>query len=83
MKTEKNTIKTPEEVRKLMEDLWLNHKAGNKIPKNNVFWIQLPPLTKEDKTSIKTTKEDELKASKENDQEFEDVGLMGKNKGSE
>lgn len=49
MKSEKNTIKSPEEVRKLMEDLWLNHKAGDKAPQNNVFWVELPPLTQEEK----------------------------------
>ena len=45
MKNEKNTIKSPKEVAKLMEDLWLNHKAGIKAPLNNVFWVELPPLT--------------------------------------
>ena len=48
MKTDKNTIKSPEEVRKLMEDLWLNHKAGNPLPKNNVFFVELPPQTPEE-----------------------------------
>ena len=47
MKNEKNTIKSPEEVRKLMEDLWLNHKAGNPLHKNNVFFVEFPPLSKE------------------------------------
>ena len=32
-----------------MEDLWLNHKAGNKAPQNNVFWVELPPLSEEEK----------------------------------
>lgn len=50
MKNEKNTIKSPEEVSKLMEDLWLNHKAGNKVPLNSVFWMELPPLNEEEKT---------------------------------
>ena len=50
MKTEKNTIKSPEEVRKLMEDLWLNHKAGNPLPRNNVFFVELPKLEDSDKS---------------------------------
>lgn len=50
MKNEKNTIKSPEEVRKLMEDLWLNHKAGNPLPKNNVFFVELPKLEDSDKS---------------------------------
>lgn len=49
MKNEKNTIKSPEEVSKLMEDLWLNHKARNKAFQNNVFWVELPPLSEEEK----------------------------------
>lgn len=35
MKSGKKTIKSPEEVYRLMEDLWINHKAGNKVPQNN------------------------------------------------
>lgn len=37
-------IQSPEEVRKLMEDLWVNHKSGNKTLKNKVFMVQMPPL---------------------------------------
>ena len=50
MKTGNNTIKSPEEVRKLMEDLWLNYKAGNPIPKNNVFFVELPPMEESEKS---------------------------------
>ena len=50
MVNEKNTIKSPEEVRKLMEDLWFNHKAGNPLPKNNVFLVELPKLEDSDKS---------------------------------
>ena len=38
MKPEKNTTKSPEEVKRQMKDLWLNHKAGNPLPKNNIFF---------------------------------------------
>lgn len=27
-----------------MEDLWLNHKAGNKTLNNNIFMVKLPSL---------------------------------------
>lgn len=57
MKTEENTIKSPNEVRKLMEDLWLNHKAGNPLPKNNVFFVELPPVEKSEKSK---TEQDEI-----------------------
>ena len=44
-KTEKiPKIQSPDEVKKLMEDLWINHKAGNKTLNNNVFMVKLPSL---------------------------------------
>ena len=61
MNTKKNTIKSPEEVRKLMEDLWFNYKAGNPLPKNNVFFVELPPLEDSEKSK---TEPDEI--NKEN-----------------
>ena len=38
MKNEKNRIQSPEGVARLMENLWLRHKAGLKQPGNNVFY---------------------------------------------
>ena len=73
MNNEKKTIKSPEEVAKLMQNLWLNHKAANKVPQNNVFWLELPPLSKEEKASIRATKEDELKEVKDKDDKPEDL----------
>ena len=35
-------IKSPEGVAKLMEELWLCHKVGIKSPQNNVFWVDFP-----------------------------------------
>ena len=44
-KTEKiPKIQSPDEVKKIMEDLWLNHKAGNKALNNNIFMVKLPSL---------------------------------------
>ena len=60
MNNERKTIKSPEEVAKLMEDLCLNHKAGNKARQNKVFWVELPPLSEEEKASIIATKEADL-----------------------
>ena len=73
MNDEKKTIKSPEEVAKLMEDLWLNHKAGNKAPPNNVFWVELPPLSEEEKAFIRATKEGEMKEAKDKDDKPEDL----------
>ena len=63
----KQRIKTPEGVSKLMENLWLRHKAGLKQPENNVFWVDFPPLTEEEKAEIVAEKKAELEAAKEND----------------
>ena len=73
MKNDNNKLKSPEEVTKLMEDLWLNHKAGNKATQNNVFWVELPPLSEEEKASIRATKEAELKEAKDKDDKPEDL----------
>ena len=44
-KTEKiPKIQSPDEVKKLMEDLWINHKVGNKTLNNNVYMVKLPSL---------------------------------------
>ena len=45
---EKQHIKTPEGVAKLLEELWIRHKAGIKQPENNVFWVDFPPPTDEE-----------------------------------
>lgn len=45
---DKQHIKTPEGVAKLLEELWVRHKAGIKQPKNNIFWIDFPPPTDEE-----------------------------------
>ena len=39
-----NTIQSPEGVSKLMEELWLRHAAGLKQPRDNMFWVDFPPL---------------------------------------
>lgn len=59
-------IQSPEEVSKLMEDLWVGHKAGLKPHENLVFWVDLPPLTDEEKAEIEAKKKAKLKAEKEN-----------------
>lgn len=42
------SIKSPEGVALLMENLWLRHKTGMKQRANNVFMVELPPLTEEE-----------------------------------
>ena len=43
------TIHSPEEVALLMENIWLHHKAGMKQRSDNVFFVDLPPLTEEER----------------------------------
>ena len=64
MKKENNRIQSPEGISRLMEDLWLRHIAGLKQPENNVFWVDLPPLTEEEKAEIEAKKKAELEAAK-------------------
>ena len=51
-------IKSPTEVSHLMKDLWINHKNGIPIPKNNVFIVNLPHM--EQKENKSTNKGDNL-----------------------
>ena len=67
MNNEKKTIKSPEEVVKLIEDLWLNHKAGNKVLQNNVLWVELPLLSEEEKASIRANKDGIIREAKDKD----------------
>lgn len=53
----KKRISSPEGVSKLMEDMWWRHKAGQKQPENNMFLVDLPPLTEEEKAAIAAEKE--------------------------
>lgn len=52
----KQRIKTPDGVSKLLEEMWKRHKAGIKQPENNVFWVDFPPLTEEEKAEIEAEK---------------------------
>lgn len=65
----KQHVKTPEGVSKLLEELWLRHKAGLKQPENNVFFVDFPPLTEEEKAAIEAEKKSELCARNFNNQE--------------
>lgn len=46
------TIKSPEGVSRLMENIWLQYKAGVKQHPCSVFMVDLPPLTEEEKAAI-------------------------------
>ena len=49
-----NEIQSPTEVSQLVRDLWINHKNGIPLPKNNIFIVNLPSTEqKENKTNNK------------------------------
>lgn len=52
----KQFVKSPEGVRKLMEDLWNKHHNNQPFPLDNVYWVELPPLTEEEKAQIAAKK---------------------------
>lgn len=51
-----NVISSPEGVNILMESMWLRHKLGKPQRKNNVFMVELPPLTEEEKQKMISTR---------------------------
>lgn len=54
------SIKSPEGVTLLMENLWLRHKAGLKQRSNNVYMVELPPPSEEEKSSISHSPTDDV-----------------------
>ena len=67
MKIDK-TIKSPEGVSLLMENMWLRHRAGMQQRPCNVFMVELPPLTEEDKAALRSEKQE--KSIDEDSEEF-------------
>lgn len=54
-------LDTPDGVGMLMESIWLRHQLNLPQRKNNVFFIDLPPLTDEEKAAIKAQEEAEAR----------------------
>ena len=67
MKIDK-AIKSPEGVSLLMENMWLRHRAGMQQRPSNVFMVELPPLTEEEKAALRSEKQD--KFTDEDSEEF-------------
>ena len=42
-------IQAPEGVRKLMQELWLKHQPGETSGGGNIYWVDLPEPTEEEK----------------------------------
>ena len=60
-------VRTPDGVSKLLEELWMRHKAGLKQPKNNVYWVDFPPLTEEEQNEINAREEVKRNAKEQGD----------------
>lgn len=52
------SIKSPEGVALLMENLWLRHRAGLKQRENNVYMVELPPITEDVDSTAKLFTDD-------------------------
>ena len=65
-------VRTPDGVSKLLEELWMRHKAGLKQPENNVYWVDFPPLTEEEQNEI-NAREEAKRNAKEQDDKPEDL----------
>lgn len=42
-------INAPDGIKKLMEELWLNHQSGGKQASGRIFLVDLPEPTEEEK----------------------------------
>ncbi|MDE5836972.1 MAG: hypothetical protein K2H50_08200 [Paramuribaculum sp.] len=68
MKTIKSkTLQSPEGVALLLENMWLRYKAGMKQRSDNVFFIDFPPLTEEEREEIR--RKDDLSQRPDDTQE--------------
>ena len=62
------TINSPEGVRLLMENIWLRHKTGIGQRRNNVYMVDLPPLTEEEKEAIRLADEEAARQAESNNE---------------
>lgn len=46
---EEERIQSPEGIRKLMQELWLKHRSGNKSCSGKMYLVDLPEPTEEEK----------------------------------
>ncbi|MBD5350756.1 MAG: hypothetical protein HDR89_07755 [Bacteroides sp.] len=53
--TDLKHINAPEGVSLLMEHLWLRHRRRFKQRPNNIFIVDLPPLTEEEKQQLNSS----------------------------
>ena len=68
---EAEKIHSPEGVRLLMENIWLRHKTGIGQRRNNIYMVDLPSLTEEEKEAIRLSDEEAARQA-ESDKENKD-----------
>ena len=49
-------IQAPEGIKKLMEELWLKHQSGEKSSKAQIYMVDLPEPTEEEKRIMATNR---------------------------
>ncbi len=78
---EAEKIHSPEGVRLLMENVWLRHKVGMEQRRNNVFMVELPPLTEEEKETIRLADEEaaRLEAEENENKNYHPMNLLNMN----
>ena len=47
------TIQSPHGLALLMGNLWLRHRAGQEPSSDNVYVVDLPPLSEEEKSKLR------------------------------
>lgn len=72
----RKTIKSPEEVTLLLENMWFRHMAGMHQRSGNVFWVDMPPLTEEEEREIEEEKREAFRGHKGNSLESEDFHVV-------
>ncbi len=47
------TLHSPDGIAQLMENLWLRHSAGLQRMADNIYMVDLPPLTEEEQARLR------------------------------
>ncbi len=48
-----NRISSPEGIRRLMQEIWERHQVGHPQSPNNIFFVDLPEPTEEEKEEMR------------------------------
>lgn len=48
-----NRVSSPDGVKKLIEELWLRHQSGKPLNDSNIFFVDLPEPTEEERVQMR------------------------------